>query len=190
MLEVDARGLPCPRPVVETKKALESSGDNAITVLVDSKESCQNVERFATSQNCEVNTTEKEGIFHITISRTGKVEEQEKKSSYVVMITSSVFGVGEERLGEILMKSFLNTLWDSSPRPYRIIFINSGVFLTTEGSEVLDALKLLETDGVEIYSCGTCLEYYKLKDKLQVGQISNMYDIVNSLLSSGKVIKI
>jgi selenium metabolism protein YedF len=186
---VDTRGLPCPRPVIETKKALERSGSDSILVIADRKESCENVERFARSQNCEVSTAEKDGLFNIIIKPSGAIK-QNKESAYVVLITSSLFGDGEEKLGEILMKSFLNTLWDSNPKPARIILINDGVHLTVEGSEVLDALKLLENDGVEIFSCGTCLEYYKLKDKLQVGLISNMYDIVNSLLESGKVIKI
>jgi selenium metabolism protein YedF len=88
------------------------------------------------------------------------------------------------------MKAFLNTLWDTEPKPAKILFLNDAVRLTSEGSEVLDSLKLLEEAGVEIFSCGTCLEYYQLKDKLRVGLITNMYDTVDSLLSTGKIIKI
>lgn len=110
--------------------------------------------------------------------------------SAVVLITSSRLGTGDDRLGEILMKSFLNTLWDAGPKPRRIIFINDGVRLTTEGSEVLEALNLLEQAGVEILSCGTCLDYYKLREKLKVGQVTKMHDTVNSLLTSHKVIRI
>ena len=88
------------------------------------------------------------------------------------------------------MKAFLNTLWDASPRPGKILFMNDGVRLTVEGSDVLDTLHLLENEGVEIYSCGTCLAYYELTDKLDVGQVTNMYETVESLLSSDKVIKI
>jgi selenium metabolism protein YedF len=99
-------------------------------------------------------------------------------------------GTGDEELGFILMKAFLNTLWDVSPRPTKIMFLNDGVRLTTEGSDVLDVLHLLENEGVEIFSCGTCLEFYEIKDKLQVGQVTNMYDTVDSLLSAGKIIKI
>lgn len=108
----------------------------------------------------------------------------------VVLITGSRFGSGDEQLGEILMKAFLNTLWDSEPRPEMIIFINDGVRLTTTGSEVLDALKLLEQAGVELLSCGTCLDYYNLREKLEVGQVTNMKATVNSLLASEKVIRI
>ena len=88
------------------------------------------------------------------------------------------------------MKAFLNTLWDTEPKPAKLLFINDGVKLTTEGSEVLDALQLLEKKGVEILSCGACLEYYQLKEKLEVGLVTNMYDMVVSLLCAGKVIKI
>jgi selenium metabolism protein YedF len=108
----------------------------------------------------------------------------------VVLITSDCFGTGDRQLGGILMKAFLNTLWDASPKPRKIMFINDGVRLTVEGSEVLEALDLLEKDGVEIFSCGTCLEFYGLTDRLRVGQVTNMYDTVDSLLASDKIIKI
>jgi selenium metabolism protein YedF len=88
------------------------------------------------------------------------------------------------------MKSFLNTLWDHKPRPARLLFHNRGVMLTTESSEVLDTLKLLEKEGVEILSCGTCLAFYGLKDKLRVGRITNMPETVDILLSAGRVINI
>lgn len=190
MIEVDARGLPCPRPVIETKEALEKIAEGSITVVVDSKESRQNVERFARSQGCTVTVSEKEGVFRLEIVKGQQTQEKSQKSSDVVLIASDRFGTGDDRLGEILMKAFLNTLWDANPKPAKLLFINDGVRLTTEGSEVLDALKLLADNGVEIFSCGTCLEYYQLKDKLKVGQVTNMYDTVDSLLSAGKVIKI
>ena len=190
MIEVDVRGLPCPRPVIETKNALEKINEGGIIVIVDSDESQQNVECFAHSQGCEVTVSEKEGVFHLDIIKGQQTQEKEQKSSDVLLITSDRFGTGDDRLGETLMKAFLNTLWDANPKPAKILFINDGVRLTTEGSEVLDTIKLLEGGGVEIFSCGTCLEYYQLKDKLQVGMVTNMYDTVNSLLSSSKVIKI
>lgn len=112
------------------------------------------------------------------------------KSSVVVLITTRCLGSGDEQLGGILMKAFLNTLWDSEPKPERVIFINDGVRLTTEGSEVLDALTLMEQAGVELLSCGTCLDYYNLREKLKVGQVTNMKATVGSLLASEKVITI
>ncbi len=118
------------------------------------------------------------------------VRSKSKKGSAVVLITGDRFGTGDKQLGEILMKAFLNTLWDTEPGPEKIIFINDGVWMTTEGSEVLDALNLLEKAGVEILSCGTCLDYYNLREKLKVGQITNMKATVASLLAADKVITI
>jgi selenium metabolism protein YedF len=191
LIEVDARGLPCPRPVVETKKALDSIKTGTVIVLVDNPQGRDNVARFAGSQGCKVEVQEDNDIFRLTIVKeSGSAGPVEKSGNIVVMITSDVFGTGDERLGEILMKAFLNTLWDADTKPAKLMFLNSAVKLTTEGSEVLDTLKLLEKDGVQVFSCGTCLEYYKLKEKLSVGNVTNMYDTVNSLLSADKIIKL
>ncbi len=200
--EIDVRGLPCPRPVISTKKALEEIKEGTITVLVDNPESKENVRRFAISQGCEAKVEEKEDIFYLKITkgRSGEKEkelvaEAEKESDKtmnadVVCITTDRFGTGSEELGEILMKAFLNTLWDYQPRPARLLFINSGVMLTTEGSDVLETLELLEKEGVEIFSCGTCLAHYGIKDKLRIGKITNMYEMVDALLTAGKVVNI
>jgi selenium metabolism protein YedF len=191
IIEVDARGLPCPRPVVETKKALDEIQTGTVTVLVDSPESRDNVARFAGSQGCRVEVHEEEGVFHLTIVKERNSEVPgDKKGTIIVLITSDLFGTGDERLGEILMKAFLNTLWDAKTRPDKLIFINSAVNLTTAGSDVLDTLKLLEKEGVQVFSCGTCLEYYRLREKLSVGSVTNMYDTVDSLLSADKIIKL
>ena len=112
------------------------------------------------------------------------------RTGYSIFITTDRLGTGEKRLGEILMKAFLNTTWDTEPKPDKIIFMNNGVKLTTEGSEVLQSLELLEKGGVQILSCGTCLAYYELTEKLKVGIASNMYQIVNALLASAKILKI
>ena len=191
MTEIDARGLPCPQPVIKTKKALAEDGEGQITVVVDSPESRENVARFARSQGCEVLVRERGGVFYLDITRSSAAKEKpEAMSGDVVLITSDRFGVGEARLGEILMKAFLNTLWDYEPKPAKILFINSGVRLSIEGSEVLETLKLLDKKGMEILSCGTCLEYYNLVDKLGVGLVSNMYSTVDALLSADKVIRV
>jgi len=198
--QVDARGLPCPGPVISAKKVLEAIEEGVITVLVDNPESRENVRRFAQSQGCQVEIEEREGTFYLQITKDNstkaelktKVEDEFTKvtSADVVCIATDVFGTGDEELGGILMKAFLNTLWDYDPRPAKVLFINSGVMLTTEGSDVLDTLQLLENDAVEIFSCGTCLDYYGIKDKLLVGKVSNMYEIVASLLTAGKVVNI
>ena len=200
MIEVDARGLPCPRPVIEARRALERTESGAVTVLVDSPESRENVTRFARSRGCQVQVAEQDGVFRISIvkARAPKPEQSESPAAntkrsggeVVVFVTSDRLGTGDDRLGQILMKAFLNTLWDHQPRPSRVMLINSGVRLAVEGSEVLDTLHLLERDGVQVFSCGTCLDYYGVKDKLQVGVVTNMYDIVASLMAAEKVIRI
>ena len=189
--ELDLRGLNCPLPVVKTKKALDGIEEGDIVVIVESPEGCQNVQRFAESQGCKVSVKEREGLFRLHIRK----EKTEKavapaQSKDVIMITTDRFGSGDDELGAILMKAFLYTLWDVERKPAKILLINDGVRLATENKETIDSLKLLEEAGVEIFSCGTCLDYYQLKDKLGVGQATNMYDTVDSLLSAGKVIKI
>lgn len=190
-IEIDARGLACPLPVVKTKKALEGIEEGDVTVIIERPEGSQNVQRFADSQYCSYEVEEKDGLFYIHIHK-GKTATNEtvKSSSNVVLITTDRLGTGSEELGKILMKAFLNTLWDASSRPGKILFMNDGVRLTVEGSDVLDTLHLLENEGVEMYSCGTCLAYYELTEKLDVGMATNMYETVESLLSSDKVIKI
>ena len=197
---IDVRGFPCPRPVISTKKALDEMQEGTITVVVDNLESKENVFRFAQSQGCQIEIDERGGSFYLEITKGHSTYTKEevvagegsKKaiSPDVVCISSDQFGTGDDRLGEILMKAFLNTLWDYESLPIKILFLNSGVTLTIEGSEVLEALDLLQKEGVEILSCGTCLDYYGIKDKLCVGRVTNMYETVVSLMTADKVIHI
>ena len=196
--EIDCRKQNCPLPVINTKKALEQSTDSNLLVVVDNIVSRDNVRRFAQSQGHKVDIMDKgDGIFNLSITRNPEAQKKPvgagamaAMGGLVVFITTDKLGVGDDRLGEILMKAFLNTLHDSEPKPDKIVFINNGVKLSTEGSEVLDSLDALTKDGVQIVSCGTCLNYYSILEKLKYGIAGNMYDIVNVLLEAGKVIKI
>ena len=188
--KVDARGLPCPRPVIETKKALEEIEKGSITVIVDRPEASENVQRFAKIQGCKVKVSQKEGIFRIAISKTQPMKDEPIKHDIVVFITGDQFGTGDEIPCKKLMKSFLETLCDYEPKPAKIILFNSAVKLAAEGSDVLKALQLLEEQGVEIFSCGACVDYYQLNNVLRAGKINNMYDAIQSLMSAEKVIKI
>jgi selenium metabolism protein YedF len=188
--EVDARGLPCPQPVINTKKALEEIEEGTVTVLVDSAESRENVQRFAQSQGCQVEVAERNGAFCLAITKEYSGQAGKKQSGDVVLITGTQLGTGDDSFGERLMISFINTLGEATSRPARLIFANSGVKLTAEGSEVLETLQRLEQEGVQILSCGTCPEFYHLADKLRAGIVTNSYEVVDSLLSAGKVIKI
>ncbi len=191
---VDARGYPCPKPVLMTKEALEKVEEGVVEVLVDNEASKENVKRFAQRQGCDVEVREEEGYFRLIITKGYTCElpvassPEVGKGKVILFLSDSM---GEEReLGTMLLRAFLSTLKEASSLPSKLLFVNRGVFLTTEGSKVIDVLKELEERGVEIYSCGTCLEYFGLKDKLLVGKITNMYDTVENLLQSDSVVRI
>ena len=192
---LDLKGKPCPTPVVETKKALDSIEEGIIVVEVDNEVSKNNVERFAKKYGCIVEVEKKNGVFILTITKGFTCEipqsKEDKKvtSDYILYINKDSMGVGDKELGKILIKAFFKTLIDNPQKPKTIIFVNSGVFLTVEGSEVLKELKeLKEKYNVEILACGTCLDFYNLKEKIKVGTISNMFDIQTSLTEAKRII--
>jgi selenium metabolism protein YedF len=194
MSVIDCRGLACPQPVITTKKALDRIQKGELIVIVDNTVSCNNVERFAQSQGCSVDIKEEGNDFHLRIQK-GKssrpvepFQEEKKVKKVVVYINSQLMGIGEEALGAILMRSFLKTLVDIETKPSQLILVNSGVRLSSEGSEVLETLQVLSEQGIEILSCGTCLDFYGLKEKVKVGKISNMYDIAQSLLEADRLV--
>jgi selenium metabolism protein YedF len=192
---IDCRGLVCPQPVVTAKQALDQLKEREMIIVVDNASSCNNVERFVRSQGCSVEIKEEGQDFYLRIQKaSGKDREKatkrdEKIKKVVVYINSHFLGIGDDALGAILMRSFLKTLMDLEKKPSRLILINSGVRLASEGSEVLETLKKLSEEGVEILACGTCLDFYGLKEKLRVGMVSNMYDIAQSLLEADHLIR-
>jgi selenium metabolism protein YedF len=190
---IDCRGLACPQPVVTTKKALDQQKEGEMIVIVDNSSSCNNVERFAQSQGCSVKIENKGQDFYLHIQKVvdeaSIAKQEEKVKKVVVYINSDLLGAGDEALGSFLMKAFLKTLLDLDKKPDRLILINSGVLLAIEDSKVLDTLKTLSENGVEIVSCGTCLDFYKQKEKMRVGTISNMYDIIQSMMEADRLIR-
>jgi selenium metabolism protein YedF len=199
---VDARGLACPQPVLETKKALENLVSGSLRVLVDNTTAKENVSRFAHNQGCEVEVQQSElEQFAITILKCGEALEPAAQQELpacpvpdaqsvrnVVYIGNNGMGRGDDDLGAKLMRGFLRTVIDSTPLPWRMLFVNSGVKLTTIDQEALEAIALLEEKGVEVLSCGTCLEHFDLKEKLGAGKVTNMFEIIESLNSATKVI--
>ena len=191
MKTIDCCGKTCPLPVIETKNALEKEGVNEVAVLVDNPVSRENVMRFLQSQGFSVSVMEENNIHHIEASRS-QIEEKVTKTpaqKLLVFIDGETVGRGSEELGAILMRSFLITLKELRPLPWRIIFINSGVKLAVEESSLLNVLQELNDLGIEIISCGTCLDYYHIKDRLAVGRVSNMYEIETSFLEATNIIK-
>lgn len=192
MREIDCRGMACPQPVITAKQSLEELKEGEFVLIVDNPSSCGNVKRFALSQGCSVEVEGREGNYNIHI-RKGRAREEaklpEKKEDVVVYINSHLLGVGDEALGRFLMKNFLKTLLELKVKPDRLILINSGVQLAAEESEALEMLTKLSESGTEILSCGTCLDFYGLKEKMRVGRISNMVEILQSLLDADRLIK-
>lgn len=188
---LDCKGKSCPLPVTETKSLLESKEIHEITVLVDNEVSSENVKRFLESRGFSVGVQSREGEYAITGAKTAQdtPSNQREEKRILVFIDGETIGRGSEELGGILMRSFLHTLKELDPKPWRMIFINSGVKLAAEGSPYLEILKDLAGLGVEILSCGTCLDYFHLKERLIAGRISNMYEIVSSFSEATNVIK-
>lgn len=194
-IDVDARGLNCPQPVIATKKALDSIAEGIVTTIVDNSVAKENVVKFAAANNCGVSVTQQADHFYIKITK-GNAAPLEKTSEMlqptggklVYLISQDTLGHGSAELGGVLMKSFMYTLLEREPRPGVIMFINAGVKLTVEGSPVLEHLKQLSSHGSQILSCGTCLDFYNLKDKLAVGTVTNMFTIVDELSSASRAV--
>lgn len=188
--ELDCRGLACPQPVINTKKALDKLTEGVLIVKVDNAVAKENVSKFAVSQGCGLSIEQQGQDFSISITK-GKLTDNEDsalKAATVILFSQNMLGHGSEELGSVLIKSFMFTLTQSDRLPKTLLFINSGVKLTVAGSPVLEHLQVLAEQGVEILSCGTCLDFYNLKEKLAVGSISNMYSILDTLTAADKAI--
>jgi len=198
---LDCRGLSCPKPVLETKEALdgiEPGSDTVLRVIVDNEAAKGNVKRVAESQGCEVEIKEEgEREFRLFIKKGEKFKETPFEvscdtsplpTSSAVVFSSDVMGHGDEDLGKTLIDAFCHTLLEIKPLPKSIVCYNRGVYLAVQGSVVLDVLKEFERNGVEILVCGTCLRHYGLEKDLGVGKVSNMFEILEALSKVSKVI--
>lgn len=199
---VDARGKLCPQPVIMTKKEADA-GELEITVIVDNETAKSNVLKFGAKLNYSTSTEDKgDGIYvyleksnceecNVIIAQAKDGDQNDFKTvKKGFVFGSDKLGNGSDDLGKMLMKSFIYAISEKKPYPYFLIFLNSGVKLTTAGSESLEDLKKLEEAGVKIVSCGTCLDFFEIKDKLEVGTISNMYDIVDTIAESDNAVMI
>jgi len=191
---IDARGLACPQPVIAAKKALDSITGGIVTVLVDNTAAKENVTKLAVANNCGVSIEEQGGYFQIKITKGASTPvgaaapAADQEQDVVYFISNDTLGQGSDELGAILMKSFFFTLTEAEFLPRLMLFVNGGVRLTTEDSPVLSHVKQLAEKGVVILSCGTCLDYFQLKERLAVGEVTNMYTILAELNKAGKAI--
>jgi selenium metabolism protein YedF len=204
-ITLDCKGLACPQPVLETKRVIEGGEASQIRIIVDNYTSRENVTRFAVNQGFQVDVNEQPGeVYEIIVTRSPEVfpmsapavqesapasepAPAQRKPKNVVYIGSAYIGSGDDELGAKLMRGFLRTWIDIEPKPWRMIFINGGVKLTTIDEEAAEAVSMLQEKGVEALSCGTCLEHFGLTDKLKVGKITNMYEVLDTLNQASKV---
>ncbi len=197
---LDCKGLACPQPVMRTKELIESQAPESLEVLVDNKAASQNVSRFLESQGYDAQVSEQDGEFVVSGQRDpGKPASapppevftcDPEDQKVLVLVRADCLGRGDDQLGAGLMKAFLSTLKEMGPALWRLVFVNSGVKLTCEGSESLEALQELEAAGVSILVCGTCLNHFGLLEAKAVGETTNMLDIVTSLQVAGKAITV
>jgi selenium metabolism protein YedF len=194
---VDARGLACPQPVILTRNAMKQA--DQILTLVDSETSMTNVSRMAEKAGWQVQVVTQGDEYQIELVKGGAVPEaaplavgkaEVVSGAPVLTISSDTMGGGEAELGNILIRGFFHTLGEVEPSPQTIIFFNTGVRLACEGSPVLDDLRAVEAKGVEVLVCGTCLGYFELAEQLAVGQVSNMYDIAETMLRADRVVNL
>ncbi len=196
-MKIDCCGLACPEPVLQTKKALESMGEDAVLeVMVDSLASKENVLRFAKNAGYEARSEEREegkSIIAIIKGFTCNVATEAKSEQFLektLFLKSDSMGEGE--LGKMLTVGFLKSTLELPKLPKRIVCVNTAVYLTTadEGAPVMEILKAFEAKGVEIYSCGICLEFYGVAKKLKVGLIGNAFGTVEMLFGGEGVISL
>lgn len=194
MKTIDALGQACPMPVILTRRALKENLQEDILVQVDNEIATQNLKKMADHFHVQTNITKRsESLYEVHLSSakeaTGEKDSiashpaaaakiTNEESGYVVLLHSDRIGEGNEELGRTLMKSFLFSLTEQEELPQKVLFYNSAAYLAAEGSAVLEDLKALEEQGVEILTCGLCVEFYGLKGKIAVGEITNMYRIV------------
>lgn len=192
---LDCMGQACPLPVVNAKKAFaEFVEDGELLVLVDNETAVKNLTKLAGSSGFAVEsakTDEKAYVVKIQVKAAGACEPEQAAhgAGIAVVISADTMGSGDVQLGKALMKSFIFALTNATTLPEHMIFYNSGAFVTCEGSDSLEDLQNLEKAGVKITTCGTCLNFYGLTEKLQVGTVSNMYDIVETLTAAKSIIR-
>jgi selenium metabolism protein YedF len=184
-MKVNAIGLPCPQPVIQTKKALESMESGVLEVVVDNMVARENVKKLAAKLGFPCQEREEGDKIIVMITKGQEAVKQEVSGTQLaprtLAIAAETMGRGDEELGKILMKGFIYSLTEVHPYPKTILFYNGGVKLACEGAESIEDLEKLEAAGVEILVCGTCLNFFDLGDKIAVGSVSNMYTIVEAL---------
>lgn len=191
---INCTGMNCPLPVINTKKYFDSIEQGCSTTMVDNEIAKNNVIKFAESNGFVYKDYSDKDIYYIEItksnSKTKGNNDMSNNKTLTIVVGSDKLGNGDDALGEALMKSYMFALSEASEIPNNLLFLNSGVRLVIEDSLTLDSIKKLKDRGVNIQSCGLCLDFYKIKDKVAVGEITNMYAIIEMMNNSNKTIKL
>lgn len=194
MKTIDCRGQQCPQPVIQTRQAMLSEPEASFQVLVDDQVCQENVSRLATTMGYSINVSMSGDSILLELEPGEKparaTNEAIATGPTVIFISSDQMGSGDSKLGQILMKNFIFTLTEADKTPDAMFFVNTGIKLTIGGSDVVEPLEELASRGVEIASCGLCLEYFGAKESLAVGRISNMLELVNTLEKAGRIIRL
>ncbi|ADD67223.1 selenium metabolism protein YedF [Denitrovibrio acetiphilus DSM 12809] len=193
-MEIDARGLACPQPVLMIKAELEKIEEGVVTILVDNKGSSINVKNFCEANGHTVSVDETDGYYKISAAKgydcaIAEETEADTDTNIVVFITGETLGDDKE-LGAMLMKGFIGNLKNMDILPKTVIFVNNSVKLLTFNEDVIASVRGLVDSGVEILACGMCLEFYGITDKLAIGRISDAYTVADKLFKSDKLIRL
>lgn len=199
---LDVKGKTCPMPLIETKKALKEIGaEENLKIIVDNESAVKNITHYLEDNSIPVATVKVGDTWEITVQRGDEDLENttpeayctpsgEKDNSYVVVYAKDRLGEGSDELGNALVGAMLTSIKEMETLPQKMIFMNSGINLVVKGSFVISQLKELEEKGVEMITCGACLDYFDKDEELEVGRVSNMMEIMESMLNVGKVINI
>ena len=194
---IDAKGKSCPMPVIMAKKEIDA-GVKFFEIEVDNKIAVENLKKLANSQGFTTTIEENNGNFKVNFSNgceeceevLAKVEGKKPLGNWTIFVNKEIIGAGNDELGKSLMKMFIYTISEGEDLPKSILFMNGGVKVPTLNEQAIEHLKVLEDKGIELLVCGACLNFYGLEEKLEVGKISNMYDITNAMKEASKVITI
>lgn len=193
MKTIDCRNLACPQPVLMVKQAIEHNLETPLTILLDQGAPHENVTRFLNNRGYITSASTVGTSISLQTTPPPVLPDERPAMAVrnrVMLITSNQLGDGPAELGQLLMKNFIISLMEQSLLPERMLFLNTAVHLTTDGSEVLAALDALANRGVEIMSCGLCLDYFQKKELLRTGSVTNMFTTAESLLQADMVIKL
>lgn len=198
MITVDAKGLACPQPVILAKKTI-NAGEASFVVLVDNMTAAENLTRLGESNQFVVTHRQQDDVFEVNFLKNGMAAPTEKSvilpvvssndGTWAVFAASDTIGQGELELGASLMKMFFYTLAQQEKAPDWLLFMNAGVKLTCD-EEITAHLEQLAQKGAEILVCGTCLNFYGIKEQLKIGTVSNMYDILERMQVADKVVSL